>query len=525
MPSEVRIEGLSRPKMDEKIQTVVDSYKDVFGVPVELPLQRSHDHKIPLVEGALPVNIRPYKHPPTQKNAIEKELIDELHRAKLFIKLDLGSGYHQIKMNKADVAKTKTAFRTHEGRYKFLVMPFGLTNAPSTFQSLMNEILKKRAYTLNSEAQSAFEALKQAMICALVLKLPNFAKKFIIETDALELRRKGKLMVENDEALRKELLQQVHKVPLVAIHESSLPQRYKPNLEAYLGLLQPPPIPTSIYTNISMDFIKGLPKSQVKDVILVVVERLSKYAHFMALSHPFTVSQVAQMFLDNIYKLHGLVENIMSDMDKMYDRRITKQWLKWLTLAESWSNTNFHTSIHTTPYEAVYGKAPPIHISYIGGESKVDLVDKTLSESETDVETFKFHISRAQSRMKSHDDKGRTDKQFDCGDWVFLKLQPYRQVSLRKAKQNKFSPKFFGPFKVIQKIRELAYKLELPNDSQIHNVFHVSQLKKYRHPSPNQVCRNLPPCDISGVFLMEPISILDIRMAKKRNEVEFYVLV
>nr|GEZ49807.1 retrotransposon-related protein [Tanacetum cinerariifolium] len=234
----------------------------------------------------------------------------------------------------------------------------------------LTQLLKKRAYTLNSEAQSAFEALKQAMICALVLKLPNFAKKFIIKTDASggeiravllqeghpiaflsnytwhsqQLRRKGKLMVENDEALRKELLQQ------------------------------------------------------------------------------------------------------------MYDRRTTKQWLKWLTLTESWSNTNFHTSIHTTPYEAVYGKAPPIHIPYIGGESKVDLVDKTLSESEADVETFKFHISRAQSRMKSHDDKGRTDKQFDCGDWVFLKLQPYRQVSLRKATETSFHQSSLGHSKSYKRL-------------------------------------------------------------------------
>nr|GEX24548.1 hypothetical protein [Tanacetum cinerariifolium] len=93
-----------------------------------------------------------------------------------------------------------------------------------------------------------------------------------------------------------------------------------------------------------------------------------------------------------------------------------KQWLKWLTLAEWWYNTNFYTFNHTTPYEAVYGKAPPIHIPYIKGKSKVDLVDKTLSEREASVETLKFHISRAQSRMKSHAEKGRTDKQFDCGD-------------------------------------------------------------------------------------------------------------
>nr|GEY69369.1 hypothetical protein [Tanacetum cinerariifolium]GEY72908.1 hypothetical protein [Tanacetum cinerariifolium] len=228
-----------------------------------------------------------------------------------------------------------------------------------------------------------------------------------------------------------------------------------------------------------------------------------------------------------------------------------KQGVKWLSLAEWWYNSNFHTSIHTTPYEAVYGKPPPVHIPYIRGESKVDLVDKTLSEREAVMETLKFHISRAQSRMKSHVDNGRTDRKFDCGDWVFLKLQPHKQLrkcrhpnpeqtsgtlppcdssevflvepmailDRRMAKKGQWNGevayKFFGPFKILQRIREVAYKLDLPSTSQIHNVFHVSQLRKCRHPNPEQTSGTLPPCDSSGVFLVELMAILDRRMAKK----------
>lgn len=66
------------------------------------------------------------------------------------------------------------------------------------------------------------------------------------------------------------------------------------------------------------------------------------------------------------------------------------------------------------------------------------------------------------------------------GDWVLLKLQPHRQVTIRQGKQNKFSPKYYGPFEVIEKIGAVAYRLSLPEQSQIHNVFHVSQLKERR---------------------------------------------
>lgn len=79
--------------------------------------------------------------------------------------------------------------------------------------------------------------------------------------------------------------------------------------------VEPLPIPEGIWTDVNTDFIGGLPKSTGREVIMVVVDRLSKYAYFMALSHPYSASTIAKVFLDNVYKLHGLPSTIVSDRD------------------------------------------------------------------------------------------------------------------------------------------------------------------------------------------------------------------
>nr|GEU83440.1 hypothetical protein [Tanacetum cinerariifolium] len=255
--------------LNEKLNQLLEEYADVLTVPKELPPYRSFDHKIPLKTGNVSINIRPYRYPPTQKNTIEtmikelldsrivrpsdspfsspivlvkkkdgswrmcinyrhlnkntvkykfpilviKELIDELHGAMVFSKLNLRSGYHQIRMCEEDIYKTD--FKSHEGYYEFVVMDFGLTNAPSTFQALMNSVFKpfRRKFTLVffndilvytqgvSADPSKITAMQDwpvpttlkhlwgflGLTCyykRFIKALPIFTKGFILETDA-----------------------------------------------------------------------------------------------------------------------------------------------------------------------------------------------------------------------------------------------------------------------------------------------------------------------------------------------------
>jgi hypothetical protein len=205
------------------------------------------------------------------------------------------------------------------------------------------------------------------------------------------------------------------------------------------GLLEPLPIPKAKWDEISMDFTEGLPKSKGHTVILVIVDRLTKYSHFLALSHPYTVQKVAALFMDNILKLHGPPSVITSDRDTIFTSKLWREifnalqisltfstahhpetdgqtervnqcleqylrcmtfaeptkWSDWLPAAEWWYNSSYHTTIKMSPFEALYEYPPPFLAQLPTPDQLSPEAQTTLTEKESMLKILQQNLAKA----------------------------------------------------------------------------------------------------------------------------------
>lgn len=167
-------------------------------------------------------------------------------------------------------------------------------------------------------------------------------------------------------------------------------------------------------------------------------------------------------------------------------------------------------SINMSPFKALYGRSPPSIVRIGQNCTPVDSLDHLLRERDAILDDLHFYLIQAQHRMKKQADTKRRDVCFEEGDLVYLKLQPYRQQSLARRPCDKLSSRFYGPYVVLEKVGAAAYHLDLPMDSKIHPVFHVSQLKRANRASFNPT--DLPTQLSSSLELMSsPAEVLGVR--------------
>ncbi|KAL4339694.1 hypothetical protein GQ457_08G026290 [Hibiscus cannabinus] len=237
-------------------------------------------------------------------------------------------------------------------------------------------------------------------------------------------------------------------------------QKVKAEHQRPQGLLQHIELQLWKWERVTMDFVGVLPLTpSKKDSIWVIVDRLTKSAHFIPIQDNYFLGQLARLYIAEIVRLHGVptdgqferVIQILEDMLRGCVIDYRGSWEEFLPPVEFVYNNSYQASIKMAPYEALYGH-------------------KLILE----------RLKSAFNRKKSYADLRRRDVKFEFGDEVFLKISPWRKV-LRFGRKGKLSPRFIRPYQNIRQIGPVTYHLELPLElSLIHDVFHVSVLRRYR---------------------------------------------
>nr|GEU34151.1 reverse transcriptase domain-containing protein [Tanacetum cinerariifolium] len=455
------------------------------------------------------------------------ELFDQLQGSRVYPKIELRSGYNQLRVREEDVPKT--AFRTRYGHYEFQVMLFGLTNAPTVFMDLMNRVckpyldkfviifiddiliyskseeehaehlklvlklLKKEKLYANfskcefwlsrknvkfdwsEKAEAAFHLLKQKLRSAPILALPEGSENFVVYCDASR-KGLGAVLMQSEKDLKKQYWWLNMKAEIATYVNKCLTcAKVKAECQKPSGLLVQLVIRIWKWENITMDFITKLPKtSSRQDTIWVIVDRLTKSAHFLPMKETDSMEKLTRQYLKEVVLRHGVPVLIISDRDSKFTSHF------WRLINEALGtqldmSTAYHLQTDCQSERTIQTLEDMLHACVIdfgkGWDRHIPLVEFYNNS---------YHTS--------------------------IKAALFEALYGRKCQ----SPICWADVGDAQLTGMLAYRLELSEQlSRVYGTFHVSNLKKCFIDEPLAIPLEEIQIDDKLHFIEEPVEIMD----------------
>ncbi|GJR08091.1 putative nucleotidyltransferase, ribonuclease H [Tanacetum coccineum] len=569
---------------------IVSEFQDVF--PEELPgipPIRDVEFNIELIPGAEPISKAPYRMAPIELKELKDQLQELLERG--FIRPEWYRHGAPFLLSRRKRTVREFVWKKSEKILEELKTAFAFRAKAALFS--LSHLDQSGFWASLRVEPNLISQIKTAQkddgeIWAIIQNIDQ-QTEFRVDDDGI-LWQGTKLCVPEDPTLREALMTEAHSSPF-SIHPGSTKmyhdlkqhfwwsgmkrdvatfvskcltcQQVKIEHQRASGLLQPLEIPVWKWDEISMDFVTGLPRTQRKhDAIWVVVDRLTKSAHFLPIRKDYPVSKIAEMFQQEIIRLHGTPSAIVSDRDPRFTSHFWKglqnawgtrlkfstafhpetdgqsertiqtledmlrscalewagNWDDYICLVEFAYNNSWHASIKCAPFEMLYGRKCRAPICWDQVGERILEGPEMIEVTNEKVAVAREKLKEAQTRQKSYADRHRRALEFQPGEHVFLKVSPTRGVR-RFGIKGKLSPRFIGPFEILDRVGEVSYRLALPPQlSHVHNVFHVSLLRGYKYHPLHVVSYPFDQIREDLSYTEEPESILDRQDRVMRNK-------
>nr|GEV44503.1 putative reverse transcriptase domain-containing protein [Tanacetum cinerariifolium] len=440
------------------------------------------------------------------------DLFDQLQGSRVYSKIDLRSGYHQLRVREEDIPKT--TFRSRFGHYEFQVMPFGLTNAPTIFIDLMNQVCKSYL------DRFVFVFIDDILIYSKNRKEHEGHLKLILK------------LLKEEELYAKFLkcefwLSKLCSAPILALSEGS------ENFVVYYNSSHKGLGAVLMQKEKVMDYASRQLKVHennytTHDLELgAVVFALKMWRHYLWIS---CIGDLRALIMHESHKskyyIHPGSDKMYQDLKRLYwwpniKAKIATYVSKCLTCAKvkieyqkpfgllvqpeipqwKWENITMDlvTNIKAAPFEALYGRE--VRDRQLTGP-------EIIHETTEKIVQIKSRIQAARDHQKSYADVRRKPLEFQVGDKVMLKVSPWKGV-IRFGKRGKLNPRYIGPFKILAKVETVSYRLELPEQlSRVYSTFHVSKLKKCMADEPLAIPLDEIQVDDKLNFIEEPVEIM-----------------